>query len=310
MKKQLGFKEIDEKRQKDRKDDFLFHKKMNRWERFIVVFIFGVFTVATIRLGIKAIADISYMSQFILALSCLVVMLVIAFGTERFLDWLFRFVFSRQNTEKLPKQSQRTLRWILNRMSGRVGVVLWNVMWGCIVFSALIVAVGEKLLTIDNLITAEGKIIIIYIIGYAVLSIIYSRRDLTNRMTKNTKNFYNFGDDKKYAEYVDWSIREHLLLACKQYVLTEEFLLGYAQGDVGFYPVAIPREFIKASEVRIALTADSKNITSKAIMACLLCNGKVVDFYLSRYVGNRMAVDLLKKRGFEFTVREDRVEYQ
>lgn len=306
----LGFKEIDKKRQENRKNNFLLSRKLRKWEMGLVIIIFGALGINTGRMGIKAIKDTEYVKPFLQSLGFLVGLLAICFGTVFFLEWLFNFVFMKQNTEKLPMQSNRSLRKILNQMNGSIPLIVWNVGWGCIVFTALIMGIGEHLMTIENIVTVGGNMLKVYLVGYVIFRFIHSRRNLTKRMLRYTKEVYNYGDGKVYAEYIDWSIREHLLLACKQYMLTDEFFLGYAYSDMGFAPIAIPREFIKNAEVRMAYTADSQMSTSKSILACQLYNGKVVDFYLSRFEGNQMAVDLLRKKGFQFTIRTDMVEYQ
>ena len=307
---QLGFHDLDEEKQKKAKNNVEFHRKARSFEEYLLYVLLGVWVVGTCFMGIKAISDRSYLSRFLESLIALCVTCGICFAWKYFLDWLFSWVFKRQNTEKLPKQSMRSLKSVLNYMNGNIALMIWEIFWGIIVFSALLVAGMEKALSIQAVVGYGSKMLIVFFAGYVLFHIIHKRRDLTKRLLKNTVDYYNYGDGTQYAAYVDWSLRENILLCCKQYVLTKEFFLGYAHSDIGFCPVAIPREFIKEAEVRMALSADSKVSVSKAILACKLCNGKVIDFYLSRYQGSRLAVELLQRHGFSFTVRNDVVEYQ
>lgn len=307
---QLGFHDLDEEKQKKAKNNVEFHRKARSFEEYLLYVLLGVWVVGTCFMGIKAISDRSYLSRFLESLIALCVTCGICFAWKYFLDWLFSWVFKRQNTEKLPKQSMRSLKSVLNYMNGNIALMIWEIFWGIIVFSALLVAGMEKALSIQAVAGYGSKMLIVFFAGYVLFHIIHKRRDLTKRLLKNTVDYYNYGDGTQYAAYIDWSLRENILLCCKQYVLTKEFFLGYAHSDIGFCPVAIPREFIKEAEVRMALSADSKVSVSKAILACKLCNGKVIDFYLSRYQGSRLAVELLQKHGLSFTVRNDVVEYQ
>ena len=307
---QLGFHDLDEEKQKKAKNNVEFHRKARSFEEYLLYVLLGVWVVGTCFMGIKAISDRSYLSRFLESLIALCVTCGICFAWKYFLDWLFSWVFKRQNTEKLPKQSMRSLKSVLNYMNGNIALMIWEIFWGIIVFSALLVAGMEKALSIQAVAGYGSKMLIVFFAGYVLFHIIHKRRDLTKRLLKNTVDYYNYGDGAQYAAYVDWSLRENMLLCCKQYVLTNEFFLGYAHSDIGFCPVAIPREFIKEAEVRMVLSANSKVSVSRAVLACKLCNGKVIDFYLSRYQGSRLAVELLQKHGLSFTVRNDVVEYQ
>ncbi|MBQ6696238.1 MAG: hypothetical protein IJN16_06000 [Lachnospiraceae bacterium] len=307
---QLGFQNLDEEEQKKAKKNVDFHRKTRTFEGYLLLAFLIGWIVLTGWMGIKAISDRSYLSRFLESLIALVVTVGICVAFKYFLDWLFSAVFKSQNTEKLPKQSRRSLRNVLNYMNGNIALLVWEISWGIIVFSALLVVVMEKAFRLQAVVSYGSKILLIFLVGYVLFHALHKRRDLTKRLLQNTVGYYNYGDGKLYAEYVDWSIRENLLLCCKQYVLTKEFFLGYAHTDIGFCPVAIPREFVKEAEVRMALSADSKTSVSRAILACKLCNGKVINFYLSRFQGSYMAVELLHKHGFEFTVRNDVVEYR
>lgn len=307
---QLGFQDLKEEEQKKAKKHMDFHKKTRSAEMYLIYVLMGMWAAGTCFMGIKAISDKSYLSRFLESLIALSVTCGICFAWKYVLELLFEWVFKRQNTEKLPKQSMRSLKSVLNYMNGNIALMIWEIFWGIIVFSALLVAGMEKALSIQTVAGYGSKMLIVFFTGYVLFHIIHKRRDLTMRLLKNTIDYYNYGDGIQYAAYVDWSFRENMLLCCKQYVLTKEFFLGYAHTDIGFYPVAIPREFIKEAEVRMALSADSKVSVSKAVLACKLCNGKVIDFYLSRYQGSSLAVKLLQKHGFPFTVRNDVVEYQ
>lgn len=307
---QLGFHDLEEEKQKEAKNNVDFHRKARSFEAYLLYVLLGMWIVGTCYMGIKAISDRSYLSRFLQSLIALIVICGICFAWKYVLDWLFSWVFKRQNTEKLPKQSKRSLKNVLNDMNGNIALMIWEIFWGIIVFSALLVAGMEKALSTEAVAGYGSKMLIAFFVGYVIFQMIHKRRNLTKRLLQNTVGYYNYGDGKLYAEYVDWSLRENMLLCCKQYVLTKEFFLGYAHSDIGFCPVAIPREFIKEAEVRLALSADSKVSISRAVLACKLCNGKVIDFYLSRYQGSGLAIELLQKHGFSFAVRSDVVEYQ
>lgn len=307
---QLGFHDLKEEEQKKAKEHVDFHKKTRSAEMYLIYVLLGFWAAGTCFMGIKAISDRSYLSRFLESLIALCATCGICFAWKYFLDWLFAWVFKRQNTEKLPKQSERSLKHVLSHMNGNIALMIWEIFWGIIVFSALLVAGMEKALSIQAVVGYGGKMLFVFLIGCVLFQWLHRRRDLTKRLLQNTVGYYNYGDGTQYAAYVDWSLRENMLLCCKQYVLTNEFFLGYAHSDIGFCPVAIPREFIKEAEVRMVLSANSKVSVSRAVLACKLCNGKVIGFYLSRYQGSRLAVELLQRHGFSFTVRNDVVEYQ
>lgn len=307
---ELGFKNLDEKKQESAKKSFNFHKKARRFEDYALILYFTGFVAVTIWLGLKSISDRTYLTRFLQGLAFVIALLAIYFGWEHFLNWLFVTVFRSQNNEKLPNVSKRSLRNVLNAMNGNIGGLIWDVLWGCVLFSALVAGASVGSLTWENVSNIGGEMCLIYAGGYVLFRVIHKRRNLIKRMLKYTIEYYNYGNGKVYSEYVDWSLKENMLLCCKQYVLTKEFFMGYAHSDIWFYPVVIPRDFIAEAEIRGALYSDSRVTLSKAILACKLNNGKVIDFYLSRLNGSKMAIELLQKHGFEFTVRNDMVEYQ
>ena len=136
-------------------------------------------------------------------------------------------------------------------------------------------------------------------------------------MLKWTRRYYNYGDEKQgelFKEYVEWSLKKSMLLNCQSIVLTNEFLLGSADSYTFFYPVAIPRDFIKEAELRMVYSHERSKSTTvnicEAVLACRLNNEKIVNFYLARNKGVEMVVACLQKSGFKFTTRTDMVEYR
>lgn len=307
---EFGFRNRDEKEQQHAKNRYEFRRKTTKLQDYFLRFLGIALALCVIGLGIKAVFDRSYVKAFGQMLALFIVLCAVYFGTGPLLIGLFTWVFRRQNNEKLPPVSQRNLRKTLNYMNGNVGGLVWNILWGIIAGTALLVSVMEGAFTLENVVNFGRKLLLIFAVGYVFFAVIHNRRDLTKRMLGNTVDYYNYGDGKLFAEYVDWSLRENMLLRCKQYALTKEFFLGYAHTDIGFVPVVLPRDFIKQAEVREAVYSSYRVTVDRTILACKLNNGKVIDFYLSRLMGSRMALELLKKHGFKFTVRTDVVEYQ
>ena len=310
---ELGYKKLDDKEQKTAKRSFNFSVGIRKVQFYFLVAMLAIGIVMTIVFGVMSITDETKVRMF-KACGIITIIIVLGFLFGHLLMKLIEYLVKKQNQgDVLPDVSERTLKSTLNYMRGNIGGLIWDIMWGIIAFSALVVSLPNGLFKEDINVRLRTTIlvsIVIFIVGHIFFKIMHKRRDLTSKMLKQTKKFYDYDDAEKYAEYVDWSLRDNMLLRCRQVVLTKEVLLGYANTDCYFIPVAVPREYIDEAEFREVLSTNSKASYCDGVLACRLKNGKVIDFYLSRGIGNKQVCDLLIKYDFPFTIRTDTVEYK
>lgn len=313
----LGYKELDENEQKLAKSSFTFHTRMRKIELVFLMVLFAICTISTIVFGIWSIVDATKINSFF-AYGMMTILFLVVFAIGQMIFKFIKWMMRRMNDgENLPLLQKRSLKSILNYMHGNIGGMIWAILWGTIVFSVIIVCLGEGAFILEDLptIVQTGlKMMLVFLVGHIFFRLIHSHSNYTKKMLENTKEYYNYGngtnDGKRYAEHIDWSMRENMQFCCKQIVLTKEIVLGYAHTDSWFYPVAIPRDFIKEAEYREILWSNSKISACTGVLACKLNNDKVIDFYLSRGMGNARVVELLQKYGMEFTIRNDMMEYQ
>ena len=317
---ELGFKKLDEKQQKQAKSGFRGHVRARRFEWVFLVVLFAVSVIGTIVFGVWTIFEPEKVRLF-KAFGMITIVWLIVFGIGEAIGWFIEWVMRRMTDgEKLPAACKRSLKDTLNYMNGNVGGLLWDILWGCLLFSGLVAwavttadGKAKTPLNMENFLNAMPRFFIllgIVLAGHFLLEMIHKRRNRIPKMLKNTKTYYNYGNEEMFVKYVDWSLQENMLFRTKQLVLTKEIILGYGHTDTVFYPIAISREFIKEAEYREVLWSNSKVSACTGVLACKLHNGKVVDFYLSRGVGNQRVCNLLIKYEFPFSIRKDAVEYQ
>lgn len=317
----LGFKDIDEEEQKAAKKRFEFDRKMKKSNWYLLLFLGVIWVIFAIVLGIQSIFDHSKFPQFIAMVGFIGVIVIIVWGYGRLLEWFMEWINKRMYVRELPKESRRTLKYTLNSMRYNVPCILWDVFWAVIIFTVLFMgmellfnAPGEFFRKAGQYVLVWGPIILLV---HVFLKLIHQEFDYTTKMLKLTSDFYNYGNELQrdtYKQHIEWSLKNNMIFNSKSIVLTKEYLIGSANSNTRFRPVAIPRDFVKAAEVRMVYshqrTKSSTATICDAILTCKLNNDKLVEFYIARNWGVEMIIEGLQESGFAFTLREDVVEYR
>lgn len=222
------------------------------------------------------------------------------------MDWFIEWVNKKIYVRNLPKESDRTLKKTLNSMRDNLFCLLWNVLWGVLVFTLIIVGLNtmnpmEFLKDALWFVAISGPI---FLGGNILGKIIHEEKDCTKNLLKRTFEIYDYGDEnqkKLFREHLEWSLRNNMLVNSKNIVVTEEFLVGSAS-DTGFCPVAISRIFVKKAEVRTTYSQGTgKNgalLVCDAHLVCELMNGDEIAFLLGRGESAELVEEKLNDTGW------------
>ncbi len=227
---------------------------------------------------------------------------VIVWLTERGCGKFFQYMdqkkgnFKREtDPARWPRPTARTVGQTLRFMSGKVGVFVWDIIMGTVLFSFLFA------LTVQNADNGTEKLPVLGIVkllaGMLVIRIFimlyYYFRSYTKKMMKITESYLGEQDKTYFLSELEKNLKEHLFYYSRQWIITKEFILAYSETDSFFRPVAVPfsqmahLKYVK-KERNVQMRGSSVKVYS-AVIECSLKNGKTVDLY----VGNRFKCQLI-----------------
>lgn len=181
-----------------------------------------------------------------------------------------------QGKMKLPPAASRSLDETLTYMTGRPGLLVWDILWGCFMFSMPLGFMGD---------TAHYEAVVWFvlmtggflIIGHIFFTIYYNHRSYRDRMINVTKRYINITNEQLYAQALEQNLIEKMVYRSMQFVVSEDYILGYTNGELTFQPAAIPICTIASAEYRLE-NRNTKPRGTYGILTCRLNNGNTIVF--------------------------------
>lgn len=231
----------------------------------------------------------------------------------RLMDLFFEHFFKKNTgfdprTMELPARGSVGLEDALHKLSTQTAVIVWDVIWGCVVFSELfLLAVGMGYSNrILFLLVCEAVLIAV---GHTVFHLLWKRRSFIKKMIKNTSKVMKLDDPKAYAVAIEESLKRGVWSYEKELILTDEYILGSVESDTFYTPVAIQRaqitEFVFFYRRIVAGGMGARII---GILRCVSDGKKLVDFVLSPGI---KAEKIKKILGYyQISWREEKLNYK
>lgn len=302
---QIGFKQVDEEEQNRNKKFFNVNKILGKIAAIVIGIFFLISVAGTIYYGLNSTEDEENMRRFreFSVMSLAVSGAILAgYSLEQIIAGIQKRAqtsFTENPKEKLPDVSGISLRESLGYMRGKAGVIVWDSVWGCILFSFIFAFLGSSELEFWIKVRNILFIVWVLILGHVLFLIYYRGRNYTGRMLRITKKYYNVENDEYYAACVEKSLKNDMMFRCRQFILTGEFILGCSESDIFFKPAAIPVREVESAEF-YEVCSGGKTVVYKGVLACRLLNGQIVEFYVSRGAGNGNICSLLDYYNFPY----------
>lgn len=210
------------------------------------------------------------------------------------------------STMALPAQGAVTLEDALHRMSTQTGVIVWDTIWGCVVFSLLfLLALGmgnrPRILLVCVCVT------ILLALGHAVFHLLWKKKSFTKRMLRNTSKIMELTHPEAYGEAVEESLKQGVLSYEKELILTNEYILGRAEWDTYYRPVAISRAQITEFTFFYQRMVGGRSSRTVGILRCSADGKKLVDFVLGPQPKAERILKILSY--YQFSWQEGKLTY-
>lgn len=240
------------------KDNQEFLKKLDKFDQTgkritsrIVIILYAVFTLCILAAVVYyAVGEFQGNGNAEQLTICCVVLLVLAAipVLNKMVDLLLEKLNQKNNSFDpaalvLPAQGTISLEDALHRMSTQTGVIAWDSIWGCILFSLLFMLVFVNG-NLPRILFFCVCITVILAVGHGIFYFVWKKRSFKEKMVRNTSKYMTLACPSEFAGVVEKSLKRTVLCYEKELILTDEFILGSAQWDTRFIPVAVPREQI------------------------------------------------------------------
>ncbi len=307
---------------KEKDDNQEFLRKLDRFDRAgsrilyrIVIALYVLFTcgilAGTAYYGVREFQGTGDPKQLTVCCAMLLVLAAIPLCSKLF-DLFFRHLGQKNDafdprTMALPKQGVVTLEGALHRMSTQTGAIVWDTIWGCVAFSLLFLAaldMGNR----PRVLLACAGVLVLIAVGHMVFHLLWKKRSFTKKLLRNTAGAIPLEHPEAYAEAVEESLKRGVLCYEKKLILTDEYILGNAEWDIYFTPVALPRaqitEFVFFYRRMVVGGRASRTL---GILRCIANGKKLADLEL----GQRSEAERLKKilSHYQFSWREEALTY-
>lgn len=185
-----------------------------------------------------------------------------------------------QGRLKLPDASRRSLDETLTYMTGRPGLLVWDILWGCAMFSMAMAFISDTAHygAAARLVLVTGGCLIV---GHIIFTIYYNNHSYRTRMINTTRRYLNITNEEVYCDALEKNLVEKMVYRSMRFVVSEDFIIGYTNRDTSFEPVAIPICTITSAEYRL----EQRNVKprgTQGILSCRLNNGNTVVFCTSQ----------------------------
>lgn len=303
---QFGFEEVSEKEQESNKRWYQFDRKLKNFEHKAGYAILGMFLVTMLVFAIRELVagDIErfwYFTKVIMGFAGVIILThVVLGGIFKLLDKQLEFNPENERA-KIEKLGALSLQKVLSTMTENVGLILSNVMGGCIIVTILIVMVDYAEFTFEHILTVLGMVGI----ADAICIFVHTKRNYVTSLLKQTRQVYEMEDENVWVSDIDASVQNSLLYCSSRLALTSDYIISSLGTDMVLYPIAIPRKDIVEARYYTQAFTSSKNNSYVGILACKLVNGKVVNLYLGRNGAHRKSCRALDYYGFDYVKNEE-----
>lgn len=207
----------------------------------------------------------------------------------------------------LPAQRTVTLEDALHRMSTPVGVIVWDVIWGCMAVSLLFMlalGMGDRLRILLVCVCVAAALAV----GHAVFRLLWKKKPFTQKMLRNAAKALALPHPEAYAKAVEESLKRGVLAYEKELILTDEYILGSVEWDTYYTPVAIPRAQVTAFTFFYRrMVVGGRNSRTMGILRCTGDGKNLADFVLGP---QPKAERIMKILGYyQFSWREEEITY-
>lgn len=281
----------------------------------IVIALYVLFTcgilVGTVYYGVRASQGNGDPEQLAVCGAMLLVLAAIPL-CGKLVNQFFKYLGQKNNafdphTMALPEQGTVTLEGALHRMSTQTGAIVWDTILGCIAFSLLFtlaLGIGNRPLVL----LVCGCLMILILVGHTVFHLYWKKRSYTKKLLRNTAGAIALEHPEAYAKAVEESLKRGVLSYEKELILTDEYILGNAEWDIYFTPVAIPRsqitEFVFFYRRMVVGGRASRTL---GILRCNANGKKLADLVL----GQQQKAERIKRilRHYQLSWREEDITY-
>lgn len=209
-------------------------------------------------------------------------------------------------TMELPAHGSVRLEDALHRMSTQTGAIVWDTIWGCVVVSLLCLlafGMGDP----PRILLLCVFVIVLTVVGHMIFRLLWKRRSFVKKMIRNTSKVIEMDDPASYAAAIEESLKRGVLCYEKELILTGAYILGNAERDNSYIPVAIPRAQVTEYIFFYQRIAGDGNSRTVGILRCVSNGKKLVDFVL----GPQKKAEKLKKilAYYQISWREEKLYY-
>lgn len=210
-------------------------------------------------------------------------------------------------TMALPEQGAVSLEDALHRMSPQTGVIVWDTIWGCVVFTLLFMlalGMGNR----PRVLFLCACVIIILAVGHTVFHLLWKKKPFTKKMLRNTSEVMELAQPEAYAKAVEESLRRGVLSYEKELILTNDYILGSAEWDIYYTPVAIPRaQITEYTFFYRRMVVGGRNSRTVGILHCASDGRKLVDIVLGPQPKAERIMRILSY--YKFFWKEEKITY-
>lgn len=231
---------------------------------------------------------------------------------SKLVDRFFIYLEQKNNafdprTMTLPAQGTVTLEDALHRMSTQTGVIVWDMILGCVVFSLLFLlafGLGNR----PRILFICVCMVILIALGHTGFHLLWKKKRFTKKMLRNTSKVMELTHPEAYAGAVEESLRRGVLSYEKELILTDEYILGSVEWDTYYTPVAIPRaQITEFTFFYRRMVVGGRNSRTVGILRCAADGKKLADLVLGPQAKAERIMSILSY--YQFSWRKEKLNY-
>lgn len=205
----------------------------------------------------------------------------------------------RKNNWKNLNNQNVTLEAALHRMSNEMEAVIgWDIIWGTvfiILFSGFITIDRRYIILFSAAISA-----ITAAAGHMLFYLIWKKRSYTKRMLRNTAKYLSVGNPLDYEASVKESLKRQIYVYEDELLVTEDYIIGNAEPNFRYIPVAVPREKITELLFSRQSVPWGRYSIYAGILSCRTDESRVVDLIIGKSSKANEILGILNLRNIEW----------
>lgn len=187
----------------------------------------------------------------------------------------------KKNNEGNLTNQKVTLEDALHKMSNALeSALLWDVIWGTIVSIPL---AGFIIIDRNPVYLFYAAILAIAAAaGHMLFYLFFKMHPYTRKMLVNTAKYLPIGDSLDYEMAVKESLNGYIYIYEDVLLVTEEYIIGNAEPNFRYIPVAVPREKITELIFSRQSIPCGRYSVYAGILSCRTNNNKKVDLVIGK----------------------------